>query len=404
MEVILMQPPLKGLRVLDFTRVIAGSFATMYLADLGAEVIKIEMPGYGEVMRYQPPVKNGESGFFVTLNRGKKSVTLNLKSPEAKEIVHKLVKISDVVVENFKPGIMKELGFDYESLKKINPSIIYSSISGFGQYGPNSNLPSYDLCIQAMCGLMSINGYPDKPPLRIGNSITDYMSGVLSVVGILSALRVRDSAPEGEREGQYIDISMFDAGMTMLENSISRHDITGEVAGLIGSHHPSAAPHNIYKTSDSYIAMLFIDNGSWKRLTKIIGQPQLAEDPEFATIEARLKNVKRVDEIVEEWTLSKTSAEIEEIFKKEGFACGVVQNVKEVIESSQVAARDMLVELDQPQLGVVKIPGCPIKFDKTPAEVSKPAPLTGEHTVEVICDLLGYTPADYNKLKSNNVI
>ena len=216
-----MEPPLTGLRVIDFTRVIAGSTCTMYLADLGAEVIKIEMPGYGEVMRYQPPVKNGESGFFITLNRGKKSVTLNLKSKEAEDIVHKLVENADVVVENFKPGVMKDLGFDYESLKKVNPAIIYASISGFGQYGPLSELPSYDLCIQAMCGLMSMNGYPDKPPMRIGNSITDYMSGVLAVVAILSALRVRDSDTSENKEGQYIDISMFDSGKSPSCNRFS---------------------------------------------------------------------------------------------------------------------------------------------------------------------------------------
>jgi crotonobetainyl-CoA:carnitine CoA-transferase CaiB-like acyl-CoA transferase len=399
-----MEPPLKGLKVLDFTRVIAGSFCTMYMADLGAEVIKLEMPEYGEVMRYQPPVKNGESGFFVTLNRGKKSVTLNLKSPETREIVHKLVERADIVVENFKPGVMKELGYDYESLKEVNPAIIYASISGFGQYGPLSELPSYDLCIQAMCGLMSMNGYPGMSPMRVGNSITDYMSGVLVVVAVLSALRVRDSAPAGEGKGQYIDISMFDSGMTMLENSISRYDLTGEVAGLIGSHHPSAAPHNIYKTSDSYVAILIIDNNSWARLTKVMGNPGLSEDPEFATIEARLKNVDRVDEIMEEWTRSKTSAEVMEIFKAEGFACGTVHSVNEVMANEQVKARDMLVEVNQPQLGPVKIPGCPIKFSETPAGVAGPAPLTGEHTQEVLCDILGYSLEDYLKLKDKKVV
>ncbi|UCH88178.1 MAG: CoA transferase [Thermoplasmata archaeon] len=399
-----MEPPLKGIKVLDFTRVIAGSFCTMYLADLGAEVIKIEMPEYGEVMRYQPPVKNGESGFFITLNRGKKSVTLNLKSPETKEIVHKLIKNVDVVVENFKPGVMKELGFDYESLKKVNPAIVYASISGFGQYGPNSDLPSYDLCIQAMCGLMSMNGYPGMTPMRIGNSITDYMSGVLSVVGILCALRVRDSAPEGQGKGQYIDISMFDAGMTMLENSITRYDITGEVAGLIGSHHPSAAPHNIYHTSDGYVAILIIDNNSWKRLTKVMGRPKLGEDPEFATIEARLKNVDRVDEIMEEWTQSKTSQEVMEIFNTHGFACGTVHKVNEVMESEQVSAREMLVTVDQPQLGKLKIPGCPIKFSETPVQIGEPAPLNGQHTQEVLCEMLGYSAEEYEGFKKNKVV
>jgi crotonobetainyl-CoA:carnitine CoA-transferase CaiB-like acyl-CoA transferase len=289
-------------------------------------------------------------------------------------------------------------------LKKINPGIIYASISGFGQVGPLSDLPSYDLCIQAMCGLMSMNGYPDKPPLRIGNSITDYMSGVLAVVAILSALRVRDSSVEEPKPGQYIDIAMFDAGMTMLENGITRHMITGEVPGLIGSRHPSAAPHNIYKSRDSYVAMLFIDNNSWKRLTKVLGHSALAEDPDFATIEARLKNVDRLDEIVEEWTRGKTSSEIMEIFKNEGFASGTVQNVKEVVESEHVKAREMLATVEQPQLGELKIPGCPIKFSETPAEVKTPAPLTGEHTEDILCNMLGYTQEEYQRLKDNKIV
>jgi crotonobetainyl-CoA:carnitine CoA-transferase CaiB-like acyl-CoA transferase len=246
---------LEGIKVLDFTRVIAGTFCTMYMADLGAEIIKVEIPSFGEVMRVQPPVKNGESGFFVTLNRGKKSIALNLKSEKAKDIIYKLVKKVDVVVENFKPGVMKKLGFDYETLKDINPDVIYGSISGYGQTGPLSDLPSYDLCIQAMCGLMSMNGYPDKPPLRIGNSITDYMSGVLMVVGILGALRHRDNHGDG---GQYIDLSMYDAGMTMLENSVSRYDLTGEIGGLIGSHHPSASPHCVYRTADGFVTIIAI--------------------------------------------------------------------------------------------------------------------------------------------------
>jgi crotonobetainyl-CoA:carnitine CoA-transferase CaiB-like acyl-CoA transferase len=398
----IMTAPLEGLKVIDFTRVISGSYATMYLADLGAEVIKVEMPDYGEVMRYQPPMKSDESGFFVILNRGKKSLTLNLKSAEARDIIHKLVAKADIVCENFKPGVMKELGYDYDSLKEVNPSIVYSSISGFGQYGPNSDLPSYDLCIQAMCGLMSMNGHPDNNPCRIGNSITDYMSGVLAVVGILSALRVRDADPE--HKGQYIDVSMFDTGMTMLENSIARVDLTGEVPGLIGSRHPSAAPHNIYKTADSFIAILIIDNHSWKKVTKVMGLPHLGDDPEFATSEARLRNNDRVDEIMLEWTRSKTSEEIAEIFKQNGFPSGVVYNVKEVMESEQAKAREMVVEVNQPQMGPVKIPGCPIKFSETPVKVKDPAPLAGEHSQEILTELLDYSLEDYIRLKENKIV
>ena len=391
---------LEDIKVLDFTRVIAGTFCTMYMADLGADVFKVELPGIGEVMRVQPPVKNGESGFFATLNRGKRSISLNLKDNKAREVIYKMVEKVDVVVENFKPGVMAKLGFDYETFKKINPMIIYGSISGYGQTGPLSDLPSYDLCIQAMCGLMSMNGYPDKPPLRIGNSITDYMSGVLMVVAILGALRHRDKT----NKGQYIDIAMYDAGMTMLENSISRYNLTGEIGGLIGSHHPSAAPHNVYKTSDGFVTIIVIEDNSWKKLARIIGKPELADDPEYSTIVKRLEKVEKVDEIVESWSKTKTSAEIMTIFKEEGLACGTVHNVAEVSKSEHSNARGMLVEVQQPQMGPVKIPGCPINFSETPIEIKNPAPLVGEHTKEIICDFLGYSDEEYQRLIDDGII
>jgi len=311
-----------------------------------------------------------------------------------------MVEKVDVVVENFKPGVMAKLGFDYETFKKINPMIIYGSISGYGQTGPLSDLPSYDLCIQAMCGLMSMNGYPDKPPLRIGNSITDYMSGVLMVVAILGALRHRDKT----NKGQYIDIAMYDAGMTMLENSISRYNLTGEIGGLIGSHHPSAAPHNVYKTSDGFVTIIVIEDNSWKKLARIIGKPELADDPEYSTIVKRLEKVEKVDEIVESWSKTKTSAKIMTIFKEEGLACGTVHDVAEVSKAEHSDARGMLVEVQQPQMGPVKIPGCPINFSDTPVEIKNPAPLVGEHTKEIICDFLGYSFEEYQRLIDDGVI
>jgi crotonobetainyl-CoA:carnitine CoA-transferase CaiB-like acyl-CoA transferase len=395
-----MPKVLEGIKVLDFTRVIAGTYCTMYMADLGAEVLKVELPGTGEVMRVQPPVKSGESGFFITLNRGKKSISLNLKHPKAQEIINQLVAKVDVVVENFKPGVMAKLGFDYETFKRINPKLIYGSISGYGQTGPLSDLPSYDLCIQAMCGLMSMNGYPDKPPLRIGNSITDYMSGVLMVVAILGALRHRDN----NSEGQYIDLSMYDAGMTMLENSISRFDLTGEVGGLIGSHHPSASPHNVYKTADGFVTIIVIEDNSWKKLARIIGRPELADDPEYSTIVQRLSRVEKVDEIVETWSMTKTSAEIMAIFKEHGLACGTVQNVEVVSKHQHSQARGMLVEVNQPKMGPVKIPGCPINFSKTPVGQLNPAPLVGEHTKEVLCNILDYSEEDYQDFVDKGIV
>lgn len=394
-----MSGVLEGLRVLDFTRVIAGAWCTMYLADMGAEVLKVEAPGTGDVMRLQTPVKNGECGFFIIYNRGKKSITLDLKKEEAKEIVRELVKKCDVLVENFSPGTMKELGLGYEELRPLNPGLVYASISGYGQYGPKADLPSYDVCIQAMCGLMSMNGYRGMDPLRIGMSATDFMAGTVAALAIMGALwRRRDTG-----RGQYIDVSLYDCGLTMLENAVPKYSWTGEVATALGSRHPSAAPHNVYKTADGYIVIITIEDRAFARLCKAMGMPELAEDPRFREVSGRLRNVDELDAIVSSWTGKLRTEDVVRALKAANLAYGVVRNVKEVVEDEHSRARKMIVELRQPRAGPVLVPGCPIHYSESEAGPRGPAPLLGEHTEEILTGLLGYSRERYLELRERGV-
>jgi CoA:oxalate CoA-transferase len=390
---------LEGLRVIDFTRVIAGSWCTMYLSDMGAEVLKVEAPGIGDVMRVQTPVKNGECGFFIIYNRGKKSMTLDLKKEEAKQIVRDLVKMSDVLVENFSPGTMKELGLGYDDLKKLNPKLVYASISGYGQFGPKADLPSYDVCIQAMCGLMSMNGYRGQDPLRIGMSATDFMAGTVTALGIMGALW--NSKKTGK--GQYIDVSLFDCGLTMLENAVPKYSWTGEVAHALGSRHPSAAPHNVYKTADGFIVIITIENKAYARLCKAMGMPQLIEDARFKEVSGRLKNVDELDAIVNSWTTKLPTSKVVEALKTANLAYGVVRNVKEVVEDEHSRVRNMMVKVEQPKAGPVTIPGCPIHYSDTVIAPLRPAPLLGEHTEDVLTGVLKYPKEKVKELQKKGV-
>ncbi|MBM4250252.1 MAG: CoA transferase [Euryarchaeota archaeon] len=390
---------LEGLRVLDFTRVIAGSWCTMYLSDMGAEVLKVESPGTGDVMRLQTPVRNGECGFFIIYNRGKKSITLDLKKDEAKQLVRELVKSCDVLVENFSPGTMKELGLDYDAMRKINPKLVYASISGYGQYGPKADLPSYDVCIQAVCGLMSMNGYRGQDPLRIGMSATDFMAGTVTALAIMGALwNIRKTG-----KGQYIDISLFDCGLTMLENAVPKYSWTGEVAAALGSRHPSAAPHNVYKTKDGFIVIITIENKAYARLCKAMGVPELVEDPRFSEVSGRLRNVDELDAIVNSWTGKLPTARVVEALKAANLAYGVVRDVRENVEDEHSKVRNMMPTVVQPRAGPVTIPGCPIHYSETEIAPLRPAPLLGEHTEEIVTRILKYPKERYAELQKKGV-
>lgn len=375
-----MQRPLEHIKVLDFTRVLAGPYCTMLLADMGAEVIKIEKPGTGDDTRGFGPYQNNESGYFMFLNRGKKSIELNLKSNESIELLKELIKEADVVIENFRPGVMKKLGLDYEKVKQLNPGIIYASISGFGQYGPYSARPAYDLVAQAMGGLASITGHPQQPPTRVGSSIGDMSAALYTAYGIMVALFHRQRTGEG----QYIDVAMVDSIFSLLESNVMRYTIEGTVPERIGSRHPISSPFDIFKAQDGYIVIAVANDSLFKRLCSIMGRPELEQDERFCKDALRTKHVDELKLIIEDWLQAYTVEEAVEMMNNGGVPSSPILNIQEICEDDHIAVREMLVELEHPIAGKTKILGNPVKFSKTPAIINKPSPSLGEHTDEIL--------------------
>jgi CoA:oxalate CoA-transferase len=375
-----VQKSLEGIKVLDFSRVLAGPYCTMLMADMGAEVIKIERPGSGDDTRGFGPYQNGESAYFALLNRGKKSITLDLKSVEDIEIIKSLVKESDVVVENFRPGVMKKLGLDYETLKGINPKLIYTSISGFGQYGPYSQRPAYDLVAQAMGGMTSITGHPDNPPTRTGSSLGDMSAALYAAYGTMVALFHR----ERTGEGQYLDIAMMDSIFSMLETNVLRYTVDNIVPTRIGSRHPISTPFDIYVAKDGYIVIAVANNPLFEKLCNVIGKPELLNDPKFVTDSLRTENEKQLKDILETWLKDYSVDEAEMLIGSAGVPCSRINSIKDVIEDEHTKVREMLVEIDHPIAGQMKLAGNPVKLSLTPPKIEESSPMLGEHNDEII--------------------
>jgi len=395
-----MNGPLQGVRVLDLTRVLAGPFCTMQLADMGAEVIKIERPGVGDDSNIYGPFKNGQSSYFMYLNRGKKSIELNFKNPEAVIIFKKLVEKSDVVVENFKPGVVDKLGIGYRELKEVNPKIVYASISGFGQYGPYREKPAYDLVAQAMGGLMSITGFPENPPTRVGSSIGDVSAGLYAAFGIMLALYNREKTGKG----QYVDVAMMDSVFSFCESNIVRYTIGNILPTRVGSRHPLSAPFDLYKAKDGYVVIAVANETLMDKLCHVMDKPELHVDPRFETDAKRSENAQELKTIIEQWLGNYTVKEAVQILLENSIPSSEVLNIAEVCNDPQVAAREMLIEIEHPIAGKIKIPGNPVKLSETPCEIKKPAPLLGQHNEEVLKELLGYDEAYIKKLKEEHVI
>lgn len=394
-----MSGPLSGIKVVDMTRVLAGPFCTMTLADLGADVIKIERPGSGDDSRAFGPHQHGESAYFMSINRGKKSLTLDLKAEKGREILLKLVSQADVLVENFKPGVMKKLGLDYDTLSKHNPRLIYCASSGFGQSGPYSSRPAYDLIIQGMGGLMSITGPDASMPTKVGSSIADIFAGVFSAIGILSALHVRNKTGRG----QMVDVAMLDCMVSILENAVARYTVSGIDPEPIGNRHPSIAPFASIKTSDGFINVACGNDNLWKKLCEIIKRPDLAADSRYETNHSRCENMPDLLPALNEAMHSQSSAHWLEKLEAGHVPAGPINSISQVLADPQVLARNMLVELTHPVAGKIKIPGSPIKLSETPAEVKVPAPLLGQHNNEILQDL-GYSTVQIAELKEHGVI
>ena len=395
-----MAGPLKGIRVLDLTRILAGPYATMILRDLGAEVIKIEQPGVGDEARDFGPFKNDFSLYFMSVNRGKKSITLNLKSPRGKELFLELVKGSDLLVENFRPGTMEKLGLDYESLKTHHPSLLYAACSGFGQTGPYATRGAYDMIIQGMGGIISITGEPDRPPVRVGTSIGDITSALFTAIGILSALRHRDQTGEG----QLIDVGMLDCQVAILENAMVRYFSTGDIPRPLGRRHPAITPFEIFESADSYVVIAIGNNELWRKFCEHVDHPELIDDERFHTNALRTENHESLFPILAEIMCRRTTDEWVEALEAIGVPCGPVNTVDKVANDPQVLARDMIAEVEHDTTGTVQIPGIPIKLSETPGQIDAPAPNLGEHTSEILTGLLGLGAEEVNQLKQDGTV
>ncbi|MBO8154089.1 MAG: CoA transferase [Thermovirga sp.] len=391
---------LEGIRVLDFTRVLAGPFCTMVLADLGAEVVKVERPGVGDDSRAFGPFIGQESAYFMSINRNKKSITLNLKDQRAVEIVKKMIPHFDVVVENFRPGVMDRLGLGYESLKELNPRLIYASSSGFGHTGPYSQLPAYDLIVQGMGGIMSITGPDEQHPTKVGSSIADIFAGVFCAIGILAALNHREKTGEGQK----VDVSMLDCQVAILENAISRYFVTGKIPTPIGNRHPSIAPFATFKTQDGFINIAIGNDFIWNRFCNLVGRPELAEDSRFISNEARNNNWEELEPILEEIMAKDNTAAWIEKLRSVGVPCGPINNIEQLVNDPQVLEREMIVEVEHPVAGNLKMPGCPIKMSKTPGKIEKPAPLLGGDNEEILTRFAGLSKEELKTLQEEEVI
>lgn len=394
-----MSGTLEGIKILDLTRVLAGPYCTMILSDLGAEVIKIERPETGDDSRAFGPWQNGESAYFMSVNRGKKSLSLNLKTEQGKEIFKKLVKTADIVVENFRPGIMEKLSLGYEDLKAINPRLIYCACSGFGQTGPYSSKAAYDLVIQGMGGMMSITGPDQNTPTKTGSSIADILAGMFSAIGILSALNRRHQTGKG----QMVDVGMLDCMVAILENAIARYSTTGKDPVPIGNRHPSIAPFTTVKASDGYINIACGNNALFANLCKLLEMPDLANDSRFATNDLRCENIAQLIEIINSVTVKNTKEYWLSRFSDGSVPSGPINKISEVLQDPHVIARNMILELNHPVAGKTQVAGMPIKFSDDNPVPEVPAPVIGQHTKDILSDM-GYTQEQIDRFSKDKII
>ncbi|MDO9109718.1 MAG: CaiB/BaiF CoA-transferase family protein [Desulfatirhabdiaceae bacterium] len=395
--------PYEGLKVLDFGRVLAAPYLTQLLSDLGATIYKVEKAGSGADERAFEPIHNNQSGYFMMLNRGKKSIALDLKKPKAVAIVKELVKKVDIVIQNFKPGIMDKLGLGYSELKKANPKIIMISISIFGSEGPKSKLPGYDIIAQATSGLMWFSGYKDGPPMRSGTSIGDVNCSAHAGTALGAALWHRMKTGEGS----HIDLSMRDCLSSVLETMIMRYTMTDGKDNPIrsGNHHATMAPYGVFNgPENAYFALGILSPAIWERFCNLIGRPDLIHHPDFNETGSRAKNLEATIKLVEDGL--KAMGTVENVMAKMGecsIPCAKVLDISEVLNDEQFLSRNMLVEIDDPIFGPVKVPGAPFLFDNMETGPQGPPPKIGEHTDEILQSELGYSKSQIDDLCAQSV-
>lgn len=387
-------PLLQGLKVIDASQFNAGPIVSLYLAGYGAEVIKVERPG-GEDSRAIGPFKNGESSYFMSLNRGKRSIALDLKTPEGVGVFRKLCREADVLVENLLPGVMDRLGVGWEVLKAENPGLVYGAVSGFGQTGEHARRPAFDSLLQAAGGLISVTGPVGGAPVRVGVSIVDVTSGLYLLSGILTALLRRERTGEGGR----VDASMMGATVNIMENPVARHTFTGQVPEPEGLSHPVVSPFSGYRTRDGLLYVAISNTNRYRVFVEAIEKPALADDPRFRENRDRVANDAALREILEEVLTEKTTAEWEELLIPQGVTVSAINDVAQVKERFPEA----FVEVDHPAAGPGLMPAPPVAFEGETLDFSRPAPMLGEHTDEILAEL-GYGPEEIARLRKDSVV
>ena len=394
------RPPLAGVRVIDLTRVLAGPFCSMSLGDMGAEVIKVEEPGRGDDTRGWPPFANGEATYFMSVNRNKKSLTLNMKAPEGQAILRRLIAKADVVIENFRPGTMERLGFGYDVLRKLNPRLIYCSISGFGESGPESSRPGYDLIVQGESGIMDLTGFPDGPPVKVGNSIGDLVAGMAAAQGVTLALLARAKTGKGQK----VEIGMLDVMASLLTYQAGLYWNAGGRPTRRGNQHPSIVPYEVFQAQDAYMTLGVANNSLWERMCRAIGREDLAKDARFDSEAKRVTNRDALGPLLNSTFSTRPAAEWLARLDRAGVPAGRIKTVAEVCESEHLRARGMFVRLAHPKAGAVTAMGVPIRLWDTPGAAQAPAPLLGQHTDETLSGLLRIPKSMIDKLRAAGVV
>jgi len=402
--------PLKGISVVDISRILAGPSCTQLLGDYGADIIKVERPLKGDDTRYWGPpfLKNKEgndspeSSYYLSANRNKRSITINMAKPEGQQLVRDLASNSDIFIENFKVGGSQKFGLDYDSLKKINPKLIYCSISGFGQTGPYANLPGYDFMIQAMGGIMSLTGPEEGEPCKVGVGIADVMCGMYACTAILAALQHREKTGEG----QYIDISLLDTQVAWLVNSAQNYLTSGQPAERYGNGHPNIVPYEVFPTSDGYFALAVGNDAQFKELCNAIKQPQLATNEDYQKNSSRIVNRKKLIPILRKSFIGDITDHWLTLLKQHGVPCGPVNNVAQVFNDPQVIARGMKLNMPHPHISddQIDLIGNPVKFSTTPVSYRYPPPALGQHTEQILSERLHKTDREISNYRQHGII
>ena len=392
--------PLDDLFVVDLTRILSGPICTMLMADMGAEVIKVEPPPFGDDSRqWGPPFIGGISTYFLSVNRNKKSLGLNLKSKDGRAILHKLIERADVLLENFRPGVLDKLGFGYEAVTKLNPRTIYCSVSGFGHTGPYRDRPGYDVIAQGESGMMDLTGYPEGPPAKLGASLADIVAGLYAFNGICLALLARQKTGTG----QHVDVSLLDGMVSTLAYHALIYLSTGRSPTRAGTRHPSIVPYECFQTKDGFVNIAVTNQKQWENFCEALGFPEIAHDDRFETMKARLSNYGILRPMIERVVSMMSRTEVIKAMSEVGIPAGPINTVGEILEDPHIHARQMIAELTHPQYGPLRVLGIPVKLSDTPGIVENAPPMFGEHNREVL-QKLGFTEKELAELENAGVL